>query len=149
MPVQMMSRRSALTGAAVAAVALVAGFVAARNSSAAQAKPGAAAANGYGPVGGSGGQRIAALADVPVGGGVVVAKADVVLVRPSSDAVVAFSATCTHQGCQVDSVNDGQIGCPCHGSAFDAATGAVLAGPARRPLSKVAVVVKDDGVYTA
>ena len=68
---------------------------------------------------------------------------------PSGDAVVAFSATCTHQGCQVDSVHNGQIGCPCHGSAFDATTGAVLAGPARRPLSKVAVVVKDDSVYTA
>ncbi len=151
MTVQTMTRRSALTGAVIAAVAAVAGFVVARNSAAAQAKPGAAAANGYGPStsGGSGGVRLAALDQVPAGGGLVVAKSDIVLVRNASGGVDGFSATCTHQGCQVSAVQDGKILCPCHGSVFDATTGAVVSGPAGRPLPKVAVVVRTDEVFTA
>jgi Rieske Fe-S protein len=145
----MMTRRSALTGAVVAGVALVAGFVAARSSSAAQAKPGAAAANGYGPAVASGARRLAALADVPQGGGVVLTQDDIVLVRPEGDTVNGFSATCTHQGCTVAGVRDGQISCPCHGSVFSASDGAVVSGPATRALPKVAVAVKGDDVYTA
>jgi Rieske Fe-S protein len=145
----MMTRRSALTGAVVAGVALVVGFVVARSSSAAQAKPGAAAANGYGPAAGGGARLLTALADVPQGGGVVLTKDDIVLVRAHGDTVDAFSATCTHQGCTVDAVRDGEITCPCHGSVFSAADGAVVSGPASRPLPKVAVVVKGTDVYTA
>jgi Rieske Fe-S protein len=148
-----LTRRSALTGAAIAAVAAVAGYVVARNSAAAEAKPAAAAANGYGPStsdgsAGSGGTPLAKLDQIPAGGGLIVAKSDVVLVRDSAGAVHAFSATCTHQGCQVDSVRDNQIGCPCHGSVFDATTGAVVSGPAGRPLPKVSVVVREDEVFT-
>jgi Rieske Fe-S protein len=149
MGVHLLTRRSAVTGAVVAGVALVAGFVTARSSSAAQAKPGAAAANGYGPASSGTGARLAALADVPQGGGLVVTDADVVLVRPQGDTVDGFSATCTHQGCTVDGVRDGKISCPCHGSVFDATTGAVVAGPASRPLPKVAVVVRGADVYRA
>jgi len=150
-----MTRRSALTGAVVTAVAAVVGFVVARNSSAAKAKASMAAANGYGPASASGsgsgsqGTRLAALSQVPAGGGVVLAQADVVLVRSTSGTVLGFSATCTHQGCTVSSVQGGLIRCPCHGSAFDATTGAVVNGPASRPLPKVSVVVRDDSVYTS
>jgi Rieske Fe-S protein len=61
--------------------------------------------------------------------------------------VRAFSATCPHQGCPVSTVANGTIDCPCHGSRFDAKTGAVVAGPAPRGLTPVAVVVRDGGVY--
>ena len=74
---------------------------------------------------------------------------DIVLVRPQGDTVNGFSATCTHQGCTVGGVRDGQISCPCHGSVFSASDGAVVSGPATRPLPKVAVAVKGDDVYTA
>jgi Rieske Fe-S protein len=147
--VQIMTRRSALSGAVVAGVALVVGFVVARSSSAAQAKPGAAAANGYGPAAAGGARLLAALADIPQGGGLILTKDDIVLVRPQADTVDAFSATCTHQGCTVDGIRDGQITCPCHGSVFSASTGDVVSGPASRPLPKVAVVVKGTDVYTA
>jgi Rieske Fe-S protein len=153
-----LSRRSAMTGAAVAAVAAVAGFTVARDSPAARAKPGTAAANGYGPSIGSGsgsgsgsasgGVRLASVGQVPAGGGIVLDQAGVVLVRTSSGSVLGFSATCTHQGCTVASVQGGKISCPCHGSVFDATTGAVVNGPATRPLPMVAVVVRDGSVFT-
>jgi Rieske Fe-S protein len=63
--------------------------------------------------------------------------------------VHGFSAVCTHQGCTVGSVSGGAIVCPCHGSQFNAQTGAVIAGPAPRPLPKVAVVVRNGNVYTS
>jgi Rieske Fe-S protein len=84
---------------------------------------------------------------VPAGGGIVVGKEAVVLTRTASGDVHAFSAVCTHQGCTVDRVAAGTIDCPCHGSRFDANTGAVRAGPASRPLPAVAVQVRDGGIY--
>lgn len=45
--------------------------------------------------------------------------------------LIAFSRVCTHNGCTVQ-LPDGlrQMGCGCHGSLFDAASGRVLGGPA-------------------
>jgi len=145
--IRALTRRSVLTGTAVALVSGLAGFLLARNSSAAEPQAGAAA-NAYGPLPpGSGQTRLAALAQVPPGGGLVLESADIVLTLDRAGALNAFSATCTHQGCRVNAVQDGQILCPCHGSRFDAGTGAVLAGPAPRPLPRVAVVVRDGTVY--
>ena len=144
-----LSRRSAVEGAAALAVGVVAGAVVARNSAAAKTKRGTTAANAYGPAPSDTGKRLAALADIPPGGGVIVDDPAVVLVRDSNDQVHAFSAVCTHQGCTVDKVAKGQIECPCHGSRFDAATGDVTSGPASRPLPSVAVVVRNGEVFTS
>ncbi len=72
-------------------------------------------------------------AEVPVGGGKVVGGA--VVTQPTAGTFKAFSSVCTHQGCTVRDVTSNQIHCPCHGSSFDANTGAVLSGPARAPLA--------------
>jgi len=145
---QGVTRRSALAATAVAAVGGVGGFVVARNSDAAASANGTTAANAYGDPPKTVGKRLAALADIPDGGGIVLDKPAVVLTRKGSD-VQAFSSVCTHQGCVVDRVADGAINCPCHGSRFDAATGKVLGGPAPRPLPPVAVSVKDGEVFSA
>jgi Rieske Fe-S protein len=142
------SRRALLGGAAVAVVGGVAGWLVARNSAAANGK-GAAAANGYQfqPSQSGNGRRLVALSAVPVGGGVIVQSARVVLTRDAAGSLHAFSSICTHQGCAVTSVRDGTIRCPCHGSRFDAKTGAVVAGPAPAPLPPVAVDVTGGVVY--
>ena len=142
-----LSRRSALRGSAVAVLGAVAGFVLARNSSAAHEPAGTTAANAYGPPAGRTGRPLATVAGIPPGGGIVVGK--VVLTRTSAGAVHAFSAVCTHQGCTVNRVAAGTIDCPCHGSRFDAVTGAVVAGPAPRPLPPVTIAVRGGTVYTS
>ncbi len=52
---------------------------------------------------------------------------------------------CTHPGCQV-APRGAELVCPCHGSVFAAGTGAVLRGPASKPLPAVAVKVQDGEV---
>ena len=87
---------------------------------------------------------LAAVDDIPDGGGIVLTDDKLVLTR-DGDAVRCFSAVCTHQGCLVAGVQDGQIRCPCHGSAFDAATGAVVQGPATEPLEAEEIEITDQG----
>jgi Rieske Fe-S protein len=82
-------------------------------------------------------------ADIPVGGGMIFTDAKVVVTQPSTGVFKAFSAVCTHVGCLCNQVADGTIDCPCHGSKFAIATGAVVAGPAPSPLPAAAVTVAD------
>jgi Rieske Fe-S protein len=89
---------------------------------------------------------IAALADVPVGGGKVLADAKIVLTQPTAGNVKAFSAVCTHAGCTVVDVSSGTINCPCHGSRFSVTDGSVVKGPAPTALAPVAVTVKGDQI---
>jgi nitrite reductase/ring-hydroxylating ferredoxin subunit len=46
----------------------------------------------------------------------------------------ALSSQCTHRGCTIDA-EPTRLVCPCHGSAFGR-DGAVLRGPAERPLPR-------------
>ena len=68
--------------------------------------------------GGAGGGTTVAASDVPVGEGKILSAEKVVVTQPSKGSFKAFSAVCTHQGCIVQTVTDGRINCPCHGSAF-------------------------------
>jgi Rieske Fe-S protein len=140
------TRRSVLRGLALTFVAGAAGFVVARRSDAAKARPTTSAANAYGDAPTTAGRPLAAVDKVPVGGGLVLN--GVVLTRDAQGDIRGYSATCTHQGCTVSGVRDGAIQCPCHGSAFNASTGAVVQGPATRPLAPVPVVVRGGNVYT-
>jgi Rieske Fe-S protein len=147
MAIDVISRRSALGGVAVTAVAAVVGYFVARRSDAARAKGVTTAANGRGAGVIGGARRLASAEQVPVGRGLILSGEQIVLTRDAGGVVHGFSAVCTHQGCTVDSIVDGAIGCPCHGSRFDAATGAVLVGPAARALPGIPVTVRDGAIY--
>jgi Rieske Fe-S protein len=94
----------------------------------------------------AGAPGVIALADVPVGGGVVIAAEMIVVTQPAAGDVKAFGSTCTHQGCQVNDVSDGEIKCPCHGSRYSIEDGSVVSGPAPEPLPAVGVAVEGDQV---
>ncbi len=91
--------------------------------------------------------EVAKLADVPVGGSIAATHdgKPILLAQPTAGTVVAFSAICTHRGCVVEPAKS-EFACPCHGSRYDAATGAVLSGPAPLPLPKISVTVTGDTV---
>ncbi|HEX6341510.1 Rieske (2Fe-2S) protein [Umezawaea sp.] len=98
------------------------------------------------------GDRLAALADVPVGGGVLVdtpGNGQLLLTQPGAGTVKAFNPACPHQGTTVAPPTAGEITCPTHRSGFDPATGAVLTGPAPRGLTEVAVRITPEGVVLA
>lgn len=82
---------------------------------------------------------------MPVGGGTVLKEAKLVVTQPTAGSFRCFSAVCTHEGCLVNKVADGTIDCPCHGSKFQVADGAVAHGPARRPLEEKQITVAPNG----
>jgi Rieske Fe-S protein len=158
------SRRSLMRGGALAVVGGVAGFLVTRRTDAAKGAAGTvdaygaaapvhaygapAAANGYGATVTPTGHPLARLDQLPAGGGLVLGKSQVVLTRDAAGTVHCFTSLCTHQGCSVNAVKNGTISCPCHGSRFDARTGAAVHGPATAPLRAVPVVVRDGTVFT-
>lgn len=98
---------------------------------------------------------LVATAQVPVGGGVILADQNVVVTQPTKGTFEGFSATCTHQGCLLSTVSSGTINCGCHGSQFSIANGDNVAGPSGEPpgavaaLPKIAVKVKGNDIVKA
>lgn len=84
--------------------------------------------------------------DVPVGGGSKFRAGDieVFVTQPSSGDFRAFDARCTHAGCAVTDVLNGEIQCPCHGARYNFESGAVVAGPAPRALGKISIAQVGD-----
>lgn len=58
----------------------------------------------------------------------------------------AFDDTCTHMGCSLakGKLDGTTVTCPCHGSQFDVTSGAVLRGPAQRPVRSRSVQVEGE-----
>ncbi|CAM5398423.1 hypothetical protein SAVIM338S_01966 [Streptomyces avidinii] len=83
--------------------------------------------------------ELGAAADVPVGGAKLFRESKVVVSCAEAGHYKAFSAQCTHAGCVLDKIVEGEGNCPCHGSRFDVTTGEVLRGPATSPLPEVPV----------
>ena len=90
-----------------------------------------------------GGEVSLALADYPdlqKAHGVLPVRPDgqgkpIMIVRGEGEQFTALSLKCTHLGCTVGWNDEARrFECPCHGSRFQA-DGAVLKGPAKRPLT--------------
>ncbi|GGK71430.1 Rieske (2Fe-2S) protein [Mangrovihabitans endophyticus] len=90
---------------------------------------------------------LAAVGDVPSGGGVI--KGDYVITQPAKGQFRAFSKVCTHQGCDVSRVDNGVIICPCHNSTFSIEDGSPTGGPATRALPETKVKVDGDNIVAA
>ena len=98
---------------------------------------------------------------VPGGGKLQPGTALAFVIPPNNDPGIVFvtgkgelralSAKCTHVGCTVVWERQGsteRLHCPCHASNFDT-NGAVLDGPAKKPLQRYKVQAKDeDAVIT-
>ena len=92
---------------------------------------------------------IGSAAGVPVGGAArfhdPLTGEPALVFQPRAGHFDARSAVCTHAGCTVQPAGGDVIACPCHGAEFSSSTGAVLRGPARRPLPAIPVTEGSDG----
>ena len=152
-PVPQMSRRKVLAAGAGAAVSVSALAACGGKDSAGARAPASGGGTSASASGGGGGtsSALAKVSDIPVGGAVSAETSDgkpLIVSRPSTGKIVAFSAICTHMGCTVAPAAT-MIQCPCHGSTYDLATGANTGGPAPKPLTEVAVEVKAGEVVEA
>lgn len=97
-------------------------------------------------------RRIAAVADVPVGGALAFNYPEIddacLLLRTGEHGFVAYAAKCTHLSCAVlPDVAAGVLHCPCHHGLFDLATGRPIAGPPRRPLTRIQIEARNGDLY--
>jgi len=116
----------------------------------ASAPTGSQASSSPGSSGSAGGVAAGALSGtgaIPVGGGKIFPSQLVVVTQPSAGQFKAFSAVCTHMGCTVSQIANGRIDCPCHGSEYSITDGAVLAGPAPKPLPAKQIKVTGDSIF--
>jgi nitrite reductase/ring-hydroxylating ferredoxin subunit len=90
---------------------------------------------------------LAATSQVPDGGGKIIDGINIVITQPQPGSFKAFTAICTHQGCIVNSVSNGTINCPCHGSKFSIKDGSVVNGPATSPLAAIAIKVEGTSIF--
>jgi 3-phenylpropionate/trans-cinnamate dioxygenase ferredoxin subunit len=60
----------------------------------------------------------------------------------------AFDDTCTHLGCSLATgkLDGTTVTCRCHGSQFNVTSGAVLRGPAQRPVRSRLVQVEGEAL---
>ena len=147
-----LERRAVLQfGGVVAVGGLVAACGSSSSSSPDSTAPAASApaASAASAPAGSAAAGLAATADVPVGGGVILADPALVITQPTAGDFKAFSSICTHQGCAVAEVAANEIVCPCHGSKFSATDGSVLAGPATQALAATPIGVQGGSIVLA
>ena len=78
--------------------------------------------------------------EIPLGSGAVLRRGvhRIAVYRSGDGELHAFNARCPHLGCVVHwSSEEKSWDCPCHGSRFEASTGAILNGPAGEPLGRM------------
>ena len=140
------SRRALLAGAGVTCAAMLAGCTThdANNAGVTPATSGTAASAGGSA---SAATALATTSQVPDGGGKIIDAKRIVITQPQPGSFKAFSAICTHEGCFVNSVSNGTINCPCHGSKFSITDGSVVHGPATRPLPPMAISVEGTSIF--
>jgi len=123
-----------------------------QSASAPSATPSSTGSTGSGGSGGSHppGTALGPARDVPVGGAASFTDPGTgdpsIVIQATAGKFVAFDAVCPHAGCTVGyDQSAAVIVCPCHGSQFNAATGAVETGPAATGLTPITIAKGSDG----
>jgi thiosulfate dehydrogenase [quinone] large subunit len=96
------------------------------------------------------GKKLGSASAVPVGGSATFTDPSSgdpgLVIQATSGHFVVFDAICPHAGCTVSYQRGAKvIACPCHGSVFNAQTGAVEVGPANQGLGVITVQAGGDG----
>jgi len=102
------------------------------------------------PVAKPAGVRVASASAVPVGGSTTFQDPrsgdPSIVVQPEAGTFAAFDAICPHEGCIVAFfASQKKFICPCHGSEYNGATGALLRGPSPHGLGRIPVKEGPDG----
>jgi Rieske Fe-S protein len=97
-------------------------------------------------------QRVASADELAVGTSVVFRYPNenepCLLVRLTTTDFVAFNQKCTHLSCAVvPRPAENSFYCPCHEGRFDLRTGRPLAGPPRRPLTRILLELRGGDIY--
>ena len=81
--------------------------------------------------------------DIPVKSGAMyrVAGKPILVTQPKKGVFRAFVGYCTHQRQELGGMSGNNIACYQHNATFNATTGAVVGGPAPKPLTKVTLTV--------
>jgi len=149
-----LSRRHALAGAVTVGVgvpflAACGGDDASSGTDGVSSSPGGSSPSSPAGSGSAPADGLTTTADIPVGGGKIFDDEGVVITQPTEGEFKGFSNICTHQGCPVTDVTDGQIHCSCHNSMFSIEDGSVESGPASSALDEVALTVDGDSISIA
>ena len=70
---------------------------------------------------------------------------DEVIISKQGSRIEAFSSHCTHLGCVINKMNNGEMVCPCHGSRFDT-DGKPVKGPAVERLKRLSFEKKNGDI---
>lgn len=70
---------------------------------------------------------------------------DEVIISKQGNNIKAFSSHCTHLGCVINELRNGEIICPCHGSRFDI-DGKPVKGPAVERLKQLDIEWEDNDI---
>ena len=80
---------------------------------------------------------VASTADIKPGQMIGIEREDKSILIANVDGIYyAIDDICTHRGCNISTgvLKGDQAICPCHGTIYDVKTGAVVKGPAKKPV---------------
>ena len=97
-------------------------------------------------------KRLASIDTVPVAASLGFTYPDehepCLLVRLSASEFVAFNQKCTHLSCAViPRPAEGSFFCPCHEGRFDLRSGVPIAGPPKRPLTRIILERRGNDIF--
>lgn len=97
-------------------------------------------------------QRIVAVDDLDIGQAVSfhfpTDRDPCLLIRSAEHEFLAYSSLCTHLMCPVrPDLEHNHLHCPCHEGYFDLASGRPTAGPPRRPLPRITLLIDSGAIY--